>query len=185
MRTYLKTNRTLIALMGMALAAATPIATNASPVGIVNSNTRALSGSPLQIESCIVSASLPSPVQNVLSGGVGYLAGRSNGFTSLAVAVVGGGGIALASRRSTLTIRMSNEGRTPITAMRVEAQANGAPVYERENLDLQPGDIVNRTYSGAGFSQNDQPQSVACKVDWVQFADGTTWSSSAYQDGGR
>jgi hypothetical protein len=157
----------------------------ASPVGIQNDNPRPLSGSPLQIESCIVSASLPSPVQNVLSGGVGYIAGRSNGFTSLAVAVVGGGGIALASRRSTLTIRMSNEGRTPITAMRIEVQSNGAPVYERENLVLAPGDITNRTYSGAGFWQNDQPQSVSCKVDWVQFGDGTTWSASSYQGGTR
>jgi len=58
---------------------------------------------------------------------------------------------------------------------------NSEGVYERENLTIAPGEIVSRKYSGAGFNQNDQPQAVNCRVDWVQFADGTTWSASGYQ----
>jgi len=158
-----------------------PSIANASPVGIINNNTHPMAGAPMQIESCIVSPSLSAPIQSVAAVGIGYLAGRLGGLAALGVVAGGGTAIALAARKSDLTVRLSNEGGVSITAFRIETDGAGVPVYERENITLAPGDIVNRKYSGAGFQQNDQSRAVNCRVDWVQFADGTTWSAASYQ----
>jgi hypothetical protein len=158
-----------------------PSITSASPVGIINNNTRPMSGAPMQIESCIVSPSLSAPVQSVAALGVGFLGGRLGGLAGLGVVAGGGTAIALASRKSDITIRMSNEGGTTITAFRIVTDGADVPVYERENFTLAPGDLVSRKYSGSGFRQNDQARAVNCRVDWVQFADGTTWSAATYQ----
>jgi hypothetical protein len=153
----------------------------ASPVGIINSNTRPMAGSPMQIESCIVSPSLSAPVQSLASVGLGFLGGRIGGIAGVLTAVGGGAAIAIAARKSDLTVRMSNEGATTITAMRIETDGANAPVYERENLTIAPGEIVSRKYNGAEFQQNDEARAVNCRVDWVQFADGSTWSAATYQ----
>jgi hypothetical protein len=158
-----------------------PSITNANPVGIINNNTHPMSGAPMQIESCIVSPSLSAPVQGVAAVGLGYLAGRLGGLAALGVVAGGGTAIAIAARKSDLTVRLSNEGGTTITAFRIETDGADVPVYERENFTLAPGDIANRKYSGSGFRQNDQARAVNCRVDWVQFADGSTWSAATYQ----
>jgi len=164
-----------LALAGAILAA--PVSANANiPAGIANAQAgQPLTGAPVQVESCVIQPTISPAVASVGSTALGVLAGRFNSVAGYVGATAASAVIARASGAGRLVAKFANEGAVPTDIIRLRV---GNGVYVRDEVAIRSGDVVQRSYTENGaFQSYGTAQVVACEIDFVHFADGTSWSA--------